>query len=502
MKLLVQKFGGTSVAEEDARQKAASKVIRAVQAGWRVVVVVSAIGRRGAPYATDTLIDLLRGIDKSVAPAERELDLVMACGELISTAVFAHTLRTRGHHAVAMTGGQAGIRTDNEHGNARIRSIDPAALLELAADGTIAVVAGFQGITDTGAITTLGRGGSDTTASAIGAALAPHVDEIAVEIYTDVNGVKTADPRMVDEAKTLRVASYREVAEMAHQGAKVVHPRAAEIAHIHNVPLWVKSTFDDAPGTLITGQTQAGQETGMRVTGVTHTGKIVYLRFTLPAEFVADKQRIERQIYRMLQGEEIPLYLNVTSATGFAFAITKDHLPRVRVLLDGLMIPVEPELNRQGRQNEVFADAKNAEREEENAPKTSSPVGRNFVSPDLASPASWRFNPPMGRVYLLGLGSWAGFQAQKKILEATPLFELHTLEAEMTENCTVVSVIASQFQALPGVMARLLAALARTGVPVYQTADSAHSISALIPEADAPSAVRALHHEFGLSEGG
>ncbi len=457
LKVLVQKFGGTSVAEEEARQQAASKVIRAVQAGWRVVVVVSAIGRRGAPYATDTLIDLLRSIDKSVAPADREMDLMMACGEIISTAVFAHTLRTRGHEAVALTGGQAGIHTDGEHGNARIRSIDPVYILELLERNTIAVVAGFQGITDAGAITTLGRGGSDTTASALGAALAPHVSDIAVEIYTDVNGVKTADPRMVSEARTLRVASYQEVAEMAHQGAKVVHPRAAEIAHLHNVPLWVKSTFDDAPGTLITGHEDAEQETGMRVTGVTHTGKIVYLRFTLPETFAGDKQRIERQIYRMLQGEEIPLYLNVTSATGFAFAITKDHLPRVRVLLDGLMIPVEPD-----------------------APRT---------------------ELPLGRVYLLGLGSWAGYQAQKKILEATPLFELHTLEAQMTENCTVVSVIASRFQALPGIMARLLAALARSGVPVYQTADSAYSISALIPEADATTAVRVLHQEFGLSAG-
>jgi len=485
MKILVQKFGGTSVAEEEARQKAASKVIRAVQAGWSVVVVVSAIGRRGAPYATDTLIDLLRGIDKSVAPADRELDLVMACGELISTAVFAHTLRTRGHDAVALTGGQAGIYTDAEHGNARIRSIDPAPILELATNGTVAVVAGFQGITEAGAITTLGRGGSDTTASAIGAALAPHVDEIAVEIYTDVNGVKTADPRMVEGAKTLRVASYREVAEMAHQGAKVVHPRAAEIAFLHNVPLWVKSTFDDSPGTLITGETQAGQETGMRVTGVTHTGKIVYLRFTLPEEFTADKQRIERQIYRMLQGEEIPLYLNVTSATGFAFAITKDHLPRVRILLDGLMIPVETE----GIRGWGLGI------------RTGSAVGATSETTSSLTPNPQSPIPNPGRVYLLGLGSWAGYQAQKKILEATPLFELHTLEAEMTENCTVVSVIASQFQALPGVMARLLAALARTGVPVYQTADSAHSISALIPEGDASAAVRALHYEFGLSEG-
>ena len=492
MKVLIQKFGGTSVAEDEARQKAASKVIRAVQAGYKVVVVVSAIGRRGAPYATDTLIDLLQNVDKSVAPAMREMDMMMACGEIVSTAVFAHTLRTRGHDSAALTGGQAGIKTDTEHGNARIQSIDPAPLLALLERGTIAVVAGFQGITENGAITTLGRGGSDTTASALGAALAPHVSEIAVEIYTDVNGVKTADPRMVDGAKTLTVASYMEVAEMAHQGAKVVHPRAAEIAYLHNVPLWVKSTFDDSPGTLITGQGDAANETGMRVTGVTHTGKIVYLRFTLDPNLTGDKSRIERQIYRMLQGEEIPLYLNVTSAAGFAFAITKDVLPRVRVLLDGLMIPVEAE-------KPPYPPAPFPPQTEEKGEFG----GSVSPSPPLAGGGGWGVGgySPAGRVYLLGLGSWAGYQAQKRILEATPLFELHTLEAEMTENCTVVSVIASQFQALPGVMARLLAALARTGVPVYQTADSAHSISALIPEGDAATAVRALHAEFGLSAG-
>ena len=407
MKVIVQKFGGTSVAEDEARQKAASKVIRAVQAGYKVVVVVSAIGRRGAPYATDTLIDLLRNVDKSIAPHDREMDMMMACGEIVSTAVFAHTLRTRGHDAAARTGGQAGIRTDTEHGNARVQSIDPSPLLALLQAGTIAVVAGFQGITDTGAITTLGRGGSDTTASALGAALAPHVASIAVEIYTDVNGVKTADPRMVEGAKTLRVASYQEVAEMAHQGAKVVHPRAAEIAYLHSVPLWVKSTFDDLPGTLITGQGDAEQETGMRVTGVTHTGKIVYLRFTLPPEYGGDKSRVERQIYRMLQGEEIPLYLNVTSATGFAFAITKDVLPRVRVLLDGLMIPVEPESNHKGI---------------EETPVDGAIAG---TTPLNSLRPLWS-KLPAGRVYLIGLGSWAGYQAQKRILEATPLVELHT----------------------------------------------------------------------------
>jgi len=456
VKILVQKFGGTSVASDENRQRAASKVIRAIQSGWKVVVVVSAIGRKGAPYATDTLIDTLRAVDPAVPPASRELDMMMACGEIISTVVFAQTLRTKGYEAVALTGQQAGILTDYEFGNARIQSIDPAYILRMLDEGRVAVVAGFQGGTEFGAITTLGRGGSDTTASALGAALKPHADEVGVEIYTDVNGVKTADPRHVPDARTLAVATYEEVAAMAHQGAKVVHPRAAELANQYRIPLWVKSTFDDEAGTLITNEDTVGDDIRLRVTGVTNTGQIVYLRFELPSGNEDDKGQIELEIYRMLRGEQIPLYLNSTTGASFAFAIAREHLPRVRVLLDGLVVPVA--------------------------------LGQ-------------RRRPPFGRVYLLGLGMWAGFLAQRKMLEAAASFvELHTIEARVQENCTVVSVIASRFQGVPGVIALILEALARANVPVYQTADSPHSISVLIPEGDANNAVRALHNVFRLGQ--
>ena len=211
MRVMVQKFGGTSVATDEARALAADRVAQAVEAGWNVVVVVSAIGRKGAPYATDTLLGLLNGVDPQVCPAPRESDLLLACGEVISTVIFAQTLRARGYETIALTGGQAGIVTDYEFTNARILEIQPAYLLQQLDAGRIVFVAGFQGATERGAITTLGRGGSDTTASALGAAVKPHVEHVEVEIYTDVDGVKTADPRIVKDARTLTVASYAEV---------------------------------------------------------------------------------------------------------------------------------------------------------------------------------------------------------------------------------------------------------------------------------------------------
>lgn len=444
----------------EARSQAAEKIVRAVQAGWKVVVVVSAIGRSGAPYATDTLIGTLKDVDAGVTPAAREMDLMMACGEIISTVVLAQTLRTRGLDSIALTGGQAGIVTDYEFGNARILSIDPSYIVRSLEAGRVVCVAGFQGVTEYGAITTLGRGGSDTTASALGAALKPHAEEIAVEIYTDVDGVQTADPRLVSDARRLDAATYEEVAEMAHMGAKVVHPRAAEIAHMYGIPLWVKSTFSEAPGTRIASDDDLSDTVRMRVTGVTNTGKIVYIRFTLPEkdDSEVDKGQIELEIYRILQREQVPLYLNSTDGSTFAFAVAREHLSQLRDALNGLVIPVE-----------------------------------------LA-----RRTAPHGRVYLLGVGAKdAAFEAQRRMLErVSRLVELQTIDADVTENCTVVSVIAARFRGVPGVMALILETLGKAGVPVYQTADSELSVSVLIPEGDVPKATRALHDVFGLGTAG
>jgi aspartate kinase len=455
MKILVQKFGGTSVDSDEHRQMAAGKIVRAIQAGWHVVVVVSAIGRAGAPYATDTLVETLKSVDAAVPPAPREMDLMMACGEIISTVVMAQTLRARGFDTVALTGGQAGIVTDYDFGNARILSIDPSYVVRMLEADKIIFVAGFQGVTTYGAITTLGRGGSDTTASALGAALKPHADEVAVEIYTDVDGVRTADPRLVPEAKRLDRATYEEVAEMARMGAKVVHPRAAEIAHQYQIPLWVKSTFVDAPGTLIAADEERDDALRLRVTGITHTGKIAYLRFPLPPRSEEDKGQLEMEIYRILQREAIPLYLNSTDGDSFAFAVAREHLPQLKGAMDGLVVPI-----------------------------------------DLAT----RRQAPHGRVYLFGLGVRnAAFEAQKSLMgRVERLVEVRPVEAEVSENCTVVSVIAARFRGVPGVMALILETLDNAGVPVYQTADSELSISVLIPEADVPKATQTLHDVFHL----
>lgn len=251
MKIIVQKFGGTSVATEEARTAVKDKVQQAIRNGYSPVVVVSAMGRKGAPYATDTLIGVLKDVNLSVNV--REMDVMMACGEIISSCVMAATLQKFGINATALTGGQAGIITDSTFGAARIKNIKTANLLNLLESGIIPVVCGFQGVTENnGRLTTLGRGGSDTTGVALGAALKAEF----VEIYTDVEGIMTADPRIVENTHIMDTVSYTEVCQMANNGAKVIHPRAVEIAMRNNIPVYVKSTFSDAVGTLITNVTE------------------------------------------------------------------------------------------------------------------------------------------------------------------------------------------------------------------------------------------------------
>jgi len=282
MRILVQKFGGTSVSTAENRRLATEKISRAIKGGLRPVVVVSAMGRNGQPYATDTLIGVAR--DPSTLLSRRELDLMMGCGEIISAVVMASTLQDAGIEAVVLTGGQAGILTDNQYGNAKILKIDPSRIRQELAAGKIPVVCGFQGVTEQGDLTTLGRGGSDTTASALGAALQAET----IEIYTDVDGIMTADPRLVPHAHILERISYAEVSQLAHQGAKVIHPRAVEFAMQKNIPLIVKSTFSDAPGTLITTTAQVEETCDTSVsdriaTGVTYVKNIAQVTVALEA---------------------------------------------------------------------------------------------------------------------------------------------------------------------------------------------------------------------------
>ena len=283
MRILIQKFGGTSVASPERRAQAAVKISEAVGKGYSPVVVISAIGRSGDPYATDTFIKMVTSIYSEVP--KRELDLLMSCGEIISGAVMVSTLQSLGLEAVLLTGGQAGIITNDCFGDAKIIQIKQEKILKHLEEGKIAVVTRFQGMTEDGQITTLGRGGSDTTAAAIGVAL----NAEAIDIYTDVEGIMTADPRIVEEARILDVVTYNDISNLAHQGAKIIHPRAVEIAMQKNIPLRVKCTFSDAPGTLVTNMqpdmAEGSDLIGDRIiTGIAHTPNITQIKINIEDE--------------------------------------------------------------------------------------------------------------------------------------------------------------------------------------------------------------------------
>ncbi len=274
MKYLVQKFGGTSLTSSQLREQVAQKIMAAKEAGYSPVVVVSAIGREGDPYATDTLLKFIEGINPEISP--KELDNLMACGEIISGVAMVAILEKHGHKAVFLTGGQAGIITDDCHTDAHIIEVNPKLIHKYAQEGIIVVVAGFQGQTRDGLVTTLGRGGSDTTAAALGVAL----NAEAIDIYTDVEGIMTADPRIVENARTLDMMTYNEICQLAHEGAKVIHPRAVEIAMQKNIPIRVKCAFSDAPGTLVTSWTDNGAVEIKRdrvITGITHIPNVTQI---------------------------------------------------------------------------------------------------------------------------------------------------------------------------------------------------------------------------------
>lgn len=246
MRILVQKFGGSSLTTPDCRERAIVHIERALADGYALVVVVSAMGRKGDPYATDTLLQLIRENGNHLPV--RETDLLLHTGELISASVMCSLLNERGIKTRVLTGGQANIVTNDDFANAQILSIDPSRIKQELEAGLVVIVPGFQGRTADWEVTTLGRGGSDTTATALGVALQAEM----VDIFTDVNGIMTADPRIVEEAQPLTAVTYTEICNMAHLGAKVIHPRAVEIAMQTHVPIRVRSTFSDDPGTLVT----------------------------------------------------------------------------------------------------------------------------------------------------------------------------------------------------------------------------------------------------------
>ncbi|AGK98820.1 aspartate kinase [Clostridium pasteurianum] len=273
MKIVVQKFGGTSVSTKERRLLALEKILEAKKNGYSPVVVVSAMGRKGEAYATDTLLSL---VDKSFRDNNLQAsDLLMSCGEIISTVVISNELNKISIDAVPLLGGQAGIITDNNFSNASVVRIDTKKLLNILNEGRVPVVAGFQGLTEDGYITTLGRGGSDVTACLLGSAL----NSSKIEIYTDVDGIMTADPRIVKNASLIKEISYNEVFEFAHQGAKVIHPRAVEIAAKSNIPLVVKNTLNHCSGTVISKEI-SNKYNGL-ITGIANMDDRIQIKVSL-----------------------------------------------------------------------------------------------------------------------------------------------------------------------------------------------------------------------------
>lgn len=341
LRILVQKFGGTSVADEKGREQVVKKVRDAVDGGYRVVVVVSAMGRSGAPYATDTLIEMAHQISPAINP--RELDLLMSCGETISTVIIASALQASGIDSAGFTGQHAGIVTDANYNNARIKEIHPEHLRKTLDLGKVAVVAGFQGVTEEGDITTLGRGGSDTTAVALGVALHAEV----VEIFTDVEGIMTADPRLVPGAKPLETMTYTEVCEMAHLGAKVIHPRAVEIGMEGRVPIRIRSTFSDLPGTLITDGQYSGTveiQGDHVVTGLAHIGDVAQIKLTSDEDLNQNGKALE--IFQSLATAEISVDMIQVSPHRIACIVQENYIDRVQKVLNpmGLNLAIIPGL--------------------------------------------------------------------------------------------------------------------------------------------------------------
>ena len=337
----MQKFGGSSLAAPEIRHEALQRVQDAVERGYTPVVVVSAMGRQGDPYSTDTLLHLLKETNPNAGA--RNSDLLMSCGEIISAVVFAEGLTSMGLPAEALTGWQCGIYTDDTHTGARVQRVQTDRIWESLNYGKIPVITGFQGVTENNEVTTLGRGGSDTTAAALGVVLQAE----CVEIYTDVDGVKTADPRLIPNAPTLKVLSYREVVELAHLGTQVIHPRAAEIAMEEGIPIKVLSTTEPGSGTMIgrnlkesTGA--GGEPVGDRVvTGIAHLMKRAQVRITGEQDF--HSSRLAPRVFDLLAQNGVSVDLIFLSPDLIAFIIDESKVELTRDVLTPLDLSVRIE---------------------------------------------------------------------------------------------------------------------------------------------------------------
>lgn len=407
MRILVQKFGGTSVATQERREMVVDKIEAAIKNGYFPVVVVSAIGRSGDPYATDTLIGMVKAVGCETNP--RELDMLMACGEIISSVILANTIKKRGIDCVALTGAQAGIITDESFGDAEVLRVEPKNIYKYIEKNIVPIITGFQGVSEKGDITTLGRGGSDVSGSIMGEAL----NAEAVEIYTDVEGVMTADPRIVPDARVMNTIYYNEVFQMAEYGAKVIHPRAVEIAMRSNIPLIIKNTLSNTPGTLITN-------------------------YDKTRKYKEDKK-----------DKLITAVAHVASRT------------QVKVYFDGTAGEYE---------NDIYLFDK---------------IAKENISLDMIAIC------PVSKVFIV-----EDYQVQK----LQNLLDSKNMKYDIRGNCSKVTIIGNKMRGTPGIMVKVIKALARHKIEILQTSDSHTTISCLVDTEFDKLAVNALHQEFELDK--
>ncbi|MGW6448931.1 aspartate kinase [Lentzea sp. NPDC055074] len=327
MALVVQKYGGSSVGSAERIKRVAERIVATKKAGNDVVVVVSAMGD-----TTDELLDLARQV--SPVPPARELDMLLTSGERISMSLLAMAINSLGAEARSYTGSQAGVITTSAHGKARIIDVTPSRIQDAMSEGAIVIVAGFQGVSqDSKEITTLGRGGSDTTAVALAAATKADV----CEIYTDVDGVYTADPRIVPNAKKLDTITYEEMLEMAACGAKVLMLRCVEYARRYNVPVHVRSSFSNKTGTIVSGSVEDLPVEQAMITGVAHDRSEAKITVTA----VPDHPGIAAKIFRVVAQSELDIDMvvqNVSQAasgrTDITFTLAKVDGPRAVAALE------------------------------------------------------------------------------------------------------------------------------------------------------------------------
>lgn len=400
MKIVIQKFGGTSVSTEDRRRKVVSKVREALKNGFSPVVVVSAMGRRGDPYSTDTLLSLVDiNFKKNNLQAT---DMLMCCGELISSVIMSNSLINEGIEAIPLTGGQAGIITNEKFSEAEPIYTNVKYILKLIELGKVPVVTGFQGVTEEGYFTTLGRGGSDTSACILGEALKAE----KIEIYTDVDGIMTADPRIVKDATLISSISYNEIFQLADQGAKVIHPRAVDCARKANIPILIKNTMNNCKGTLI--NSNGNQNTNKIISGITHLNN----RTQVTVRFKDNKDnRSYRYLLDILAKNKISLDLINIFPTEQIFTIDSNRKEKLQEVLNKVNI--------------IY----------------------NF-----------------------------------------------------TDNCSTIAIVGMGMRGVPGIMAKIINALAENSIEILQTADSNMTIWCLIKSDFVEMALNLLHKAFNLSE--